>query len=105
MTTILSRREQNRRVLASSKKREEFEVAVSEAATPFLFSRTSRLVYEVQLFLASGLNIEAYDAVYIQRLGWSAPGINAQASQSDPIDRNTVTSYLYIFDADSDGNE
>ncbi|KAK4273486.1 hypothetical protein QN277_021873 [Acacia crassicarpa] len=101
----LSWREQKCHVLSPEKKQEEFKMAVSEAARPFLASRTSRFVYEVQLFLASGLNIEAYDAVYMQRLGWSAPGIDTQASQTELVDRNTVTSYLYIFDADCDGNE
>ncbi|XP_054802867.1 uncharacterized protein LOC129306344 [Prosopis cineraria] len=105
MSASLSWREQNRRIMASEKQQEEFKIAVSEAAMPFLASRTDRFVYEVQLFLASGLNIEAYDAVYIQRLGWSSTGTSTQASQSELIDRNTVTSYLYIFDADSDGNE
>ncbi|XP_028770886.1 uncharacterized protein LOC114728185 isoform X2 [Neltuma alba] len=105
ISASLSWREQNRRIVAPEKQQEEFKIAVSEAARPFLASRTGRFVYEVQLFLASGLNIEAYDAVYIQRLGWSSPGINTQASQSEPVDRNTVTPYLYIFDADSDEDE
>lgn len=80
-------------------------MSVSEAARPFLAARTERFVYEIQLFLASGLNIEAYDAVYIQRLGWSSPGVNTEVDQSELIDRTTVIPYLYIFDYDSDGNE
>ncbi|CAI8603402.1 unnamed protein product [Vicia faba] len=84
---------------------EEFMMSVSEAARPFLGARTDRFVHEIQLFLASGLNIEAYDAVYIQRLGWSSPGVNTEVSQNELIDRTTVIPYLYIFDDDSDGNE
>ncbi|XP_019452244.1 PREDICTED: uncharacterized protein LOC109354299 [Lupinus angustifolius] len=101
----LARREQKSQVNAPEKIQEEFKMSVSEAAGPFLGARTDRFVYEIQLFLASGLNIEAYDAVYIQRLGWSSPGPNTEVSQSELIDRTTVIPYLYIFDDDSDGNE
>lgn len=101
----ISGREQKSHINAPAKKQEEFKVSVSEAARPFLSARTDRFVYEIQLFLASGLNIEAYDAVYIQRLGWSSPGVNTEVSQNELIDRATVIPYLYIFDEDSDGNE
>lgn len=99
------RREQNSLTKEPEKKQEEFRISVSEGARPFLAGRTDRFVDEVQLFLASGLNIEAYDAVYIQRLGWSSPGVNTHASQNEFIDRSTVIPYLYIFDEDTDGNE
>lgn len=98
-------KEQKPHTKEPEKKQEEFKMSVSEAATPFLGARTDRFVYEIQLFLASGLNIEAYDAVYIQRLGWSSPGVNTEVSQNELIDRSTVIPYLYIFDDDSDGNE
>ncbi|KAK7269313.1 hypothetical protein RIF29_22037 [Crotalaria pallida] len=101
----LTRREQKSHVNAPEKIQEEFKMSVSEAARPFLGARTDRFVYEIQLFLASGLNIEAYDAVYIQRLGWSSPGPNTEVSHNDLIDRTTAIPYLYIFDDDSDGNE
>lgn len=98
-------KEQKPHTKEPEKKQEEFMMSVSEAARPFLGARTDRFVYEIQLFLASGLNIEAYDAVYIQRLGWSSPGENTEVSQNELIDRTTVIPYLYIFDDDSDGNE
>ncbi|XP_050885585.1 uncharacterized protein LOC127091089 isoform X2 [Lathyrus oleraceus] len=98
-------KEQKLHTKEPEKKQEEFMMSVSEAARPFLGARTDRFVYEIQLFLASGLNIEAYDAVYIQRLGWSSPGENTEVSQNELIDRTTVIPYLYIFDDDSDGNE
>ncbi|XP_045831346.1 uncharacterized protein LOC123922689 isoform X1 [Trifolium pratense] len=98
-------REQKLHINAPEKKQEEFKISVSEAVRPFLGARTDRFVYEIQLFLASGLNIEAYDAVYIQRLGWSSPGENTEVSQNELVDRTTVIPYLYIFDDDSDGNE
>ncbi|XP_027366720.1 uncharacterized protein LOC113872992 isoform X1 [Abrus precatorius] len=102
---LWTRRGQKAHADAPEKKQEEFKMSVSEAARRFLGARTDRFVYEIQLFLASGLNIEAYDGVYIQRLGWSSPGVNTEVSQSDLIDRTTVIPYLYIFDNDSDGNE
>lgn len=97
--------EQKSHIKEPEKKQEEFMMSVSEAARPFLGARTDRFVYEIQLFLASGLNIEAYDAVYIQRLGWSSPGENTEVSQNELVDRTTVIPYLYIFDDDSDGTE
>lgn len=108
MVTINSqtcRREQKSHMNAPEKKQEEFKMPVSEAARPFLAARTDRFIYEIQLFLASGMNIEAYDAVYIQRLGWSSPGVNTEVSQSELVDRATVIPYLYLFDGDFDENE
>lgn len=43
-------------------KSEEFQTLICDAPRPFLAARTNRFVAEVELFLASGLNIEAYDA-------------------------------------------
>lgn len=105
VNSLISSREQKSGINVPENKQEEFKMSVSEAARPFLGARTDRFVYEIQLFLASGLNIEAYDAVYIQRLGWSSPGVNTEVSQNELIDRSTVIPYLYIFDDDSDGNE
>lgn len=80
-------------------KREEFRSLISDAAGSFLGARTERFVMEVEVFLASGLNIEAYDAVYKQRLGWGeVPRGNDELSG-----HRAVTPYLYIFDDDSDG--
>ena len=80
-------------------------MSVSEASRPFLAARTDRFVYEIQLFLASGMNIEAYDAAYIQRLGWSSPGVNTEVSHSELVDRSTVIPYMHLFDGDFDENE
>ncbi|KAG4919821.1 hypothetical protein JHK85_058102 [Glycine max] len=102
---LWTRREQKSHMNAPEKKQEEFKMPVSEAARPFLAARTDRFIYEIQLFLASGMNIEAYDAVYIQRLGWSSPGVNTEVSQSELVDRATVIPYLYLFDGDFDENE
>ncbi|KAL7239434.1 hypothetical protein ACSBR2_005355 [Camellia fascicularis] len=59
-------------------KQEHFKALVSQAATPFLIGRTDQFVNEVELFLASGLNIEAYDKVYMQHLGWKVSGITTE---------------------------
>ncbi|EXC06574.1 hypothetical protein L484_002447 [Morus notabilis] len=86
--------------------REEFQSLASDAARPFLAARTDRFVSEVELFLASGLNIEAYDAVYKQRLGWSAPGVTSEAEGEVSEHQHTpVIPYLYIFDEEYDEND
>ncbi|KAJ7977992.1 RING zinc finger family protein [Quillaja saponaria] len=105
INTSLTRSEQKSHTKIPETKREEFKTSVSEAAKSFLTARTDRFTYEVELFLASGLNVEAYDAVYMQRLGWSSPGVTCGTSDSLLSDRPTVVPYLYIFDEDSDGNE
>jgi|UniRef100_A0A2N9GTX1 hypothetical protein len=85
-------------------KQEEFKALVSDTARRFLGARTDQFVNEVELFLASGLNIEAYDAVYMQRLGWSSPGVTSEASEGAASnEQTTLVPYLYIFDEDSDG--
>ncbi|GLT94970.1 hypothetical protein SLE2022_126790 [Rubroshorea leprosula] len=86
-------------------KQEEFKASVSDAARPFLLARTDRFVNELELFLASGLNIEAYDAVYKQRLGWNTPRGTTEPVESESNEQRPVVPYLYIFDADSDENE
>ncbi|XVF41974.1 hypothetical protein PTKIN_Ptkin01aG0323300 [Pterospermum kingtungense] len=87
-------------------KQEDFRIAVSDAAKPFLLARTERFVNELELFLASGLNVEAYDAVYMQRLGWNTPGgASISMPAEEPSQHTGVVPYLYIFDADSDNDE
>ena len=84
-------------------KSEEYQSLISDAARPFLAARTDRFVIELELFLASGLNIEAYDAVYRQRLGWNAPGVTSESTEGQLNEHRTaVIPYMYIFDEDSD---
>lgn len=90
-------------------KQEEFETLVSEAARPFLGGRTDRFVKEVELFVASGLTIEAYDKVYLHHLGWKIPeelaGGEAEEEEEKEEFNNENTAlvpYLYIFDEDCD---
>lgn len=83
---------------------EEFRSVIAEAARPFIMARTDRFVDELELFLASGLNMEAYDAIYKQRLGWNNPRAIAAANEvrEEENGRTGVTPYLFLFDEDSD---
>ncbi|KAM7278393.1 hypothetical protein ACFE04_005527 [Oxalis oulophora] len=75
---------------------EEFEALVSDVARPFLRARTDRFIKEMELFLASGLNIEAYDAVYLQRLGWNDPKVTSYDTELS--ETSYVVPYLFAFD-------
>ncbi|OMO99120.1 Zinc finger, RING-type [Corchorus olitorius] len=101
--SFLRRIEQTRLKKSAEAIQEDFKITVSDAAKPFLLARTDRFVTELELFLASGLNIEAYDAVYMQRLGWNTPGgTNGTRPAEEPIQHVEVVPYWYIVDADSD---
>lgn len=53
----------------------------------------------MELFLASGLNIEAYDAVCMQRLGWSARGVTSEtAVEGELAEHRPVIPFLHIFE-------
>ncbi|XP_031281399.1 uncharacterized protein LOC116139895 isoform X2 [Pistacia vera] len=104
--SFLRRNERMRRVEKPEAKQEDFKALVSDAARPFLMARTDRFVNEMELFLASGLNIEAYDAVYMQRLGWNTPRVTIESTERESSGLAPVTvPYLYIFDEDSDGTD
>ncbi|GFQ00079.1 hypothetical protein PHJA_002151900 [Phtheirospermum japonicum] len=81
----------------------EFKVSVSEAVRPFITGRTERFVNELELFLASGLNIDAFDKVYIEHLGWEINEISDN-EHDEPLEHVPVVPCLYIFDDDSDVN-
>lgn len=83
-------------------KREEFKSLVVDAAKPFLTGRTDRFVNELELFLASGLNIEAYDKVYVNHLGWKIPEIVAEDDEEEPDERNPLVPLLSFSDEDLD---
>lgn len=73
-------------------------------------ARTDRFVDEIELFLASGLNMEAYDAIYKQRLVRTIRremgAANEEREEEDEEEqqnvRTRVTPYLFIFEEDSD---
>ncbi|KAL4578071.1 hypothetical protein LXL04_014186 [Taraxacum kok-saghyz] len=81
-------------------KQEGFKSMVADAAKPFLRGRTERFVKEVEMFLASGLNIEAYDKVYIKHLGWKIPEIVGHHDDDD--DCNPVIPVLSFSDEELD---
>ncbi|KAM7477952.1 hypothetical protein LguiA_026165 [Lonicera macranthoides] len=89
-------------------KQEEFEGLVTEAARPFLGGRTDQFVEEVELFMASGLTIEAYDKVYLHHLGWKIPeelpGDEADEEEKQEFnnEHTPLVPYMYIFDEDCD---
>ncbi|KAI8024185.1 E3 ubiquitin-protein ligase Topor [Camellia lanceoleosa] len=99
------RRNDQKTPTTSETKQEHFKALVSQAATPFLIGRTDRFVNEVELFLASGLNIEAYDKVYMQHLGWKVSGITTEDEEGEVSGNAPSVPYLFLFDEDSDGIE
>ncbi|KAL9447376.1 hypothetical protein AB3S75_014944 [Citrus x aurantiifolia] len=103
--SFLKRNKQRCQMGTPETKEEDFKALVSDAARPFLMARTDRFVNEMQLFLASGLNIEAYDAVYMQRLGWNTPRVTMESGEGETSEQTPVIPYLHIFDGDSDGTD
>ncbi|KAL0900853.1 hypothetical protein Bca101_084814 [Brassica carinata] len=83
---------------------EQFKSVMAEAARPFLMARTDRFVDELELFLASGLNMEAYDAVYKQRLNSNnSREIGVVNEAIEEMNRGTrVNPHLFLFEEDSD---
>ncbi|GER55403.1 RING/U-box superfamily protein [Striga asiatica] len=91
--------------ISSEMARKEFRVSVSEAVRRFLTGRTERFVNELELFLASGLNIDAFDRVYAEHLGWEIHEINEADRVDSPLEQVPTVPCLYIFDEeDFDGN-
>lgn len=76
-------------------------MSVSDAVRPFLTGRTERFVSELQLFLASGLNMNAFDKAYIKHLGWKFLE-NNEDHLDDSLVHTPVVPYLYILDGNSD---
>ncbi|XP_019100061.1 PREDICTED: uncharacterized protein LOC104710020 isoform X2 [Camelina sativa] len=110
MESFCKRFEQRRKQEARSVEttnQEQFKAVVSEAARPFVMARTDRFVDELELFLAAGLNLEAYDAIYKKRLGWNnRREIGVASEEREEVEehnvRTRVTPYLFISEEDSD---
>ncbi|XP_073269438.1 uncharacterized protein [Primulina huaijiensis] len=81
--------------------REEFRMIVSKAVKPFITGRTERFVNELELFLASGLTIDAFDEVYIEHLGWKS-NETRENEQGETLEHIPAVPCLYIFDENSD---
>ncbi|CAA2994183.1 Hypothetical predicted protein [Olea europaea subsp. europaea] len=65
-------------------KREELKLLVFQAVEPFLTGRSDRFVNELELFLASGLKIDAFDRVYTEHLHWKIPEISEEETDETP---------------------
>uniref|UniRef100_A0ACD5WCN0 Uncharacterized protein n=1 Tax=Avena sativa TaxID=4498 RepID=A0ACD5WCN0_AVESA len=83
--------------------REEFRSLLSNAARPFLLGRTDRFVTEVELFLISQQNINAYSRARVQRFNGSASHV-AREQEALPRDRPLEDHYL-TFLSDEPGGE
>lgn len=81
---------------------EEFKVLVADAAMPFLTARTKRFVDEVELFLASGLTVEAFDKAYRRCLGWKKSEETSEDNERTSTECEPIAPCLYFIDDDSD---
>ncbi|KAH6826404.1 hypothetical protein C2S53_013057 [Perilla frutescens var. hirtella] len=94
-----------KRRVSTETAQEEFRAAVSDSVRPFLTGRTERFVEELELFLGSGLNMDAFDNLYIKHFGWKKSGEREREKDYDePHEPTPVVPYLYIFDEDPDEN-
>ncbi|OAY42258.1 uncharacterized protein LOC110622256 [Manihot esculenta] len=100
--SFLKRGDQFHQMKTPEAKQGEFKTLVSNAARPFLAARTERFVNELEMFLASSFNIQAYDEVYMQQLGWNIPRVIGEAADAERGEHEPVIPYLYIFYDDSD---
>nr|XP_034909285.1 mevalonate kinase-like isoform X2 [Populus alba] len=78
------------------------EHAVVHGSTAVAASIDLYTYVSIQVHPSTGLNIEAYDEVYLQQMGWNTPKTTEAAGES--IEHNPVVPYLYIFDADSEND-
>ncbi|KAI3440428.1 RING-type domain-containing protein [Psidium guajava] len=93
------RSDDQRKLKAPEQRQMELKMLLRDAARPFLTGRTDRFVDETELFLASGLNLGAYDDIYMRRLGWKSPGID---SLEEPTDNSAVALRSSLFDFDDE---
>ncbi len=75
-----------------------------EAARPFLLGQTERFVAEVELFLVSHLNIDAYSRLRVQRLKESTSHVSREQDVL-PQDRSLEDHYLYFLGDETDCND
>lgn len=80
----------------AEQKRTEFRTLLSEAARPFLAGYTESFIDELELFLVSGLNMEAYDRLCVQRMGELSSG-EASADDREMYDQTLQGRSLQLF--------
>lgn len=100
--SFLRRLDPKRSTYTPQQNQEEFKAIVADAARPFLTARTERFVVEVELFLASGFTVEAYDEAYKRCLGWQKPKEVSEDEEITSSEHEPVTPYLHFFDDDSE---
>ncbi|XP_011625681.1 uncharacterized protein LOC18440544 isoform X2 [Amborella trichopoda] len=96
--SFLRRMEQEHQCGTPEQKRDEFKTLAFGAATPFLNEITDRFVDELEIFLAAGLTIEAYDELYLQ--SWIGNQPSEMVERSNQTTGHWVD--LHLFDDDSD---
>ncbi|CAM0877124.1 unnamed protein product [Alopecurus aequalis] len=82
--------------------REEFRSLLSDAARPFLLGRTERFVAEVELFLISQRNLDAYRKARVQRFKEAASRA-AREQDALPHDRPLEVHYLHLLSDETGG--
>ncbi|KAG6487748.1 hypothetical protein ZIOFF_056349 [Zingiber officinale] len=96
---IFFKRQQNGENKATpEQQRIQFRTLLSDAARPFLAGYTERFINELESFLVSGLNVEAYDKVCMQQI--SEPSSSGSLDSSSPCDETLRHVYLPYFDED-----
>ncbi|KAG6483787.1 uncharacterized protein LOC122017701 isoform X1 [Zingiber officinale] len=96
---IFFKRQQNGENKATpEQQRIQFRTLLSDAARPFLAGYTERFINELESFLVSGLNVEAYDKVCMQQI--SEPSSSGSLDSSSPCDETLQHVYLPYFDED-----
>ncbi|CAL9076013.1 unnamed protein product [Musa textilis] len=95
--TFFRRQQREDNKAMAEQKRTEFRTLLSEAARPFLAGFTERFIDELELFLVSGLNMEAYDRLCLQRMGELSSG-EASADDREMYDQTLQgRSFLATF--------
>lgn len=94
-------RNRQKHSVASANVKEDFKSLISEAARPFIASRAERFVNELELFLASGLTIDAYDKVYMQQLARNVREETVE-DEGEPSEHPHHDLHLHVFDDDSE---
>jgi hypothetical protein len=95
------KRDHTARDITAEERREEFKNALSDAARPFLLGRTDRFVREVELFLVSNLNMEAYNKLRMKRFRESSSHLTRD-QDALPHDRTLEDHYLHFICNDTD---
>ncbi|GAB2211536.1 hypothetical protein Drorol1_Dr00024851 [Drosera rotundifolia] len=91
---------------ASELIRQSFRSLVVDSVKPFVGGRIERFADELELFLCSGLTVEAYDNIYKKHLGQiKAEETSTEAEDTDGDHVPTAVPFLHLFEDSSDEAE